>query len=224
MHAKNDQATPEVRTSPDTPNPVSVLVVEDERDLREVLQKWLSASGYAAWSAADGLEAVKLAHQQPFDVIITDLKLPGLNGLQLLNLFQDLQPSAIVIFLSGQGTIEDAIAALREGRAYDFIQKPLREMRQLNLIIEKALLNRQIRNGANLPREPRSPAAQFEPLTERELKLARLLTQGLEVKAIGEQLHVSEKTVRNNLTQFYEKLGVKNRVQAVLFCIQNRLI
>lgn len=201
------------------PQKVRLLVVEDERDQREVLEKWLRESGYVTMSARDGLEAVDLVQQHAFDVIITDLKLPGLNGLQLLGLIKELNPSAIVIFLSGQGTMEDAITALREGRAYDFIQKPLRELRQLNLVIEKALLSRQIcgpLEGASLP-------LPSESLSARELELARLLVQGFDTRAIADHLALSEKTVRNNLTLLYEKLGVGNRVQAILYCLRQRV-
>lgn len=201
------------------PQKVRLLVVEDERDQRDVLEKWLRESGYVTMSARDGLEAVDLVQQHAFDVIITDLKLPGLNGLQLLGLIKELHPSAIVIFLSGQGTMEDAITALREGRAYDFIQKPLRELRQLNLVIEKALLSRQICG----PLEGESLPSPRETLSARELELARLLVQGFDTRAIADHLALSEKTVRNNLTLLYEKLGVGNRVQAILYCLRQRV-
>lgn len=205
------------------PQKVRVLVVEDERDQREVLERWLTDSGYGAMSAKDGLEALELVQRHGFDIIITDLKLPGLNGLQLLSLIKELNPAIIVIFLSGQGTMGDAIAALREGRAFDFIEKPLRELRQLNLVIEKALLSRHA-TQAFLPRSgARARMARIEALTPRELELARLLVQGFETRAIAEHLALSQKTVRNNLTQLYEKLGVNNRVHAVLVCMQQPL-
>lgn len=207
-----------------SPKKVRVLVVEDDRDQREVLEKWLTDSGYATMSAKDGLEAMALVQQHAFDVVVTDLKLPGLNGLQLLGLIKDLHPSVIVIFLSGQGTMGDAITALREGRAYDFIQKPLRELRQLNLVIEKALLSRQVASpGSPYHEAPLMPEV-TESLSARELELARLLVQGFETRAIADHLALSEKTVRNNLTQLYEKLGVANRVQAILSCLQMRFL
>ena len=205
------------------PQKVKVLLVEDDRDQREILENWLRDSGYEIVSARDGLEAMERVQQQAFDVIVMDLKLPGLNGLQLLSLIKDICPSAIVIFLSGQGTMEDAIAALRQGRAYDFIQKPLRELRQLNLTIEKALLSREAaRPGSALLGATPMPGPS-EKLTPRELELMRLLVQGYETAAIANHLALSEKTVRNNLTQLYEKLRVGNRVQAILLCLQRKL-
>lgn len=207
-----------------TAGKVKVLVVEDDADQRQILQIWLTQSGYAVTAAKDGLEGLALAQRHSFDIVLTDLKLPGLNGLQLLNLLKDLDPSLEVIFLSGQGTMEDAIAALREGRAYDFIQKPLRNFRHLNLVIEKALLKRQ--SSQLMPSRVEAPegASPVEALTCRELELARLLAKGCDTRTIASQLGLSEKTVRNNLSLLYEKLGVKNRVQAVLTCLKRQLI
>jgi DNA-binding NarL/FixJ family response regulator len=205
------------------PQKVRVLVVEDDPALLELLEQWLTVSGYVTMSAKDGLEALELVQRHAFDVIVTDLKLPGLNGLQLLSLVKDLQPGVVVIFLSGQGTMGDAIAALREGRAYDFIQKPLRELRQINLSIEKALLSRQAAQVCEVRCGAQGRSACIEALSVRELELARLLVQGFKTRAIAEHLALSEKTVRNNLSQLYEKLGVSNRVQAVLACMQLRL-
>jgi DNA-binding NarL/FixJ family response regulator len=205
------------------PQKVRVLLVEDDCDQREILEKWLRDSGYAIMSAKDGLEAMERVQQHAFDVIVMDLKLPGLNGLQLLSLIRDLCPRVIVIFLSGRGTMEDAISALREGRAYDFIQKPLRELRQLNLVIEKALLSREAAHPGRALVDAPPMQAPLESLTARELELARLLVQGHETRTIADHLALSEKTVRNNLTQLYEKLRVGNRVQAILLCLQRRL-
>jgi Response regulator containing a CheY-like receiver domain and an HTH DNA-binding domain len=207
----------------DAPRKVRILVVEDEQDQREILLKWLKESGYLTMGARDGLEAVDLFQQQTFDVIVMDLKLPGLNGLQLLGLIKELQPRAIVIFLSGGGTMDDAISALRQWRAYDFIRKPLRELRQLNLVIEKAMLNRQVGFRGAGPGEAAGEAQLTESLTARELELARLLVQGHKSRAIAEHLSLSEKTVRNKLTLLYEKLGVGNRVQAVLYCLRHQV-
>lgn len=201
-----------------------ILVVEDDPDQRQILRIWLTQSGYAVMTAKDGLEGLALAQRHAFDVILTDLRLPGLNGLQLLNLVKDHDPSVVVIFLSGQGTMEDAIAALREGRAYDFILKPLKNFRQLNLVIEKALLKRQASPSSSLGGEDLEASPQIEALSSRERELARLLAKGCDTRTIADQLGLSEKTVRNNLSLLYEKLGVRNRVQAVLTCLNRQLI
>lgn len=201
-----------------------LLLAEDDPAQRRLLEIWLSDSGYSVLTAGNGLEALALAQKNPLDVVITDLKMPGLDGLQLLGLLKDLDPTLMVIFLSGHATISDTIEALREGRAFDFIQKPVRNLRQLNLAIERALLKRQTVRMLETRFAPREDLFQVEPLSAREFELVRLLARGHETREIANALGLSEKTVRNNLTQLYEKLGVKNRVQAVLTCLQMALV
>jgi DNA-binding NarL/FixJ family response regulator len=199
-------------------HPHQILIVDDEPELLEILLEWFSAQGYRVQTAPNGFEALALAKRYPFDIIITDLKMPGLNGLQLLAMFKELLPVAEVIFLTGQGTMEDAIAALREGRAFDFLQKPIKNLRQLNQVVEKALARKLLREGPSGPSGQSGLPAHLEPLSPRELEIMAFLAQGLENAEIAERLRVSEKTVKNHLTRIYEKLQVKNRTQAVLLC------
>lgn len=87
----------------------------------------LSHAGYEPTVAESGFDAIALARQERFEVVVTDLRMPGMSGLQLLAIFKELDPTIELIFLTGQGTMQDAITALREGRAFDFLQKPLWE-------------------------------------------------------------------------------------------------
>lgn len=204
------------------PRKIRVLLVEDVRDQREMLERWLRESGYVTMSAKDGLEALELLQHHAFDAIVSDLNLPDLGALQFLGRLQERHPSAIVIFLSDQGMGEGMAAALREGRVHDLLQKPLLEFRRLNLAIEKALLSRQLDRPGSALFDSSTTRIPTEVLSARELELARLLVEGFETWAIADYLALSEKTVRNNLTQLYEKLGVGNRVQAILLCFQQR--
>lgn len=197
-----------------------VLVVDDQRSLLEILQRWLSRGGYEVHVAADGVEALAKARDLRFDVVVTDLKMPGINGLQLMSLFKDLDPTVEVIFLTGQGTMQDAIEALREGRAFDFLQKPLRDLHELNLAIDKALLRRRKFE----PPAPLRPSNQLlEGLNAREREILSLLTRGLDNRAIASHMALSEKTIRNYLTRIYEKLGVTSRTQALVACQEHGL-
>ncbi len=205
------------------PRTVKLLLVEDDADQRDLLEFWLSKSGYCVTIARDGFEALAITREQAFDIILTDLRLPGLNGLQLLKLVKEHDPSVLVIFLSAHGTMEDAIAALREWGAFDFLHKPLHNFRQLNLVIEKALLQRQASQVVGSSCDCQEEACPIDVLSARELELARLLVKGCGTKAIAGHLGLSEKTVRNKLSQLYEKLGVKNRSQAMLMCLNYRL-
>src|SRR5690349_1273947 len=106
----------------------SILTVDDEPNQRVLLHAWLSRSGYEVVTAGDGFEAIACLQARHFDVVVTDLTMPGMSGLHLLTMIQTLAPDTIVIFLSAGGTVSDVIEALHEGRAFDFLQKPLPEL------------------------------------------------------------------------------------------------
>lgn len=192
-----------------------VLVVDDQQSLLDILRRWLARGGYEVEVASDALMALELGKRQRFDVLVTDLKMPGLNGLQLMSLFKDLDPTTEVIFLTGQGTMQDAIEALREGRAFDFLQKPLRDLHELNQAIDKALARQRM---LQVPVAPRPAPTALEGLNAREQEILALLSEGLDNRAIAGRLSLSEKTIRNYLTRIYEKLGVTSRMQALIAC------
>ena len=138
------------------PYPAKVLVVDDDPQLRETLGDWLRLDGYEVRLAADGLDAVELVRWEAFDVVVTDLRMPNLDGLGLLSRLEALTPDVRVIFLSGEATKADTIEALREGRSFDFLEKPLPGFDRLSRAIERSLTLR--------PLAPRSP----EPLATPE--------------------------------------------------------
>jgi YesN/AraC family two-component response regulator len=115
-----------------------ILVVDDDPDYRANLVEWLEDSGYVVREAANGQEAMRIASDMRFEVVVTDLKMPEANGLELLEWFKVMHPSTAVIFLSGQATVHDAIQALREWGGFDFLEKPI-EMPALSAIIERAI-------------------------------------------------------------------------------------
>lgn len=196
-----------------TPAP-KLLVVDDDPDIRDNMVGLLHGWGYEAWGATHAVEALALARQHRPELAITDLVMPDLDGMDLMRLLKDFDPRIEVIFLTGQGNMETAIAALREGQAFDFFQKPLKDLRQLNVAIERAL-SRRARQGAPAGGEG-GPAGPVEPLSQRELEVLALLKLGLEGREMADRLVVSEKTVRNHLSNIYAKLGAKNRTQAVV--------
>ncbi|MNK53170.1 Nitrogen regulation protein NR(I) [compost metagenome] len=146
-------------------------MVEDDEDLRLTLSEWLDLKGYAVWSAEDGLEAMGLAASQAFDVVVTDLKMPNCDGLQLLTILKARDPHVQVIFLTGEASMNDAIEALREGRSFDFLQKPLHDFQRLENVIARAIDHR-----ATLPRSPEgrvervSEALAEEPALQKALQ------------------------------------------------------
>ncbi|MDB5096305.1 MAG: two component, sigma54 specific, transcriptional regulator, Fis family [Cyanobacteria bacterium RYN_339] len=179
-----------------------ILLVEDHVDFREMLAEWLGRRGYDVACAGTADEALELARACPFDVVVLDLLLPGASGLEVQAALLADQPDLAVIVLSGEATVEAAVATLREGRAFDFLIKPLVDPGRLQAAIERALAHR----------PPRVESA----LAPRERDILQLLSAGLSNAAIADRLGLSERTVRNRLTLLYTKLGVETRTQALL--------
>jgi DNA-binding NtrC family response regulator len=114
-----------------------VLIVEDDAATRKGLADLLTLWGYEVASAGDGAEALERAAEEPPAVVVSDLVMPGTDGLALLSALRNDHPEAAVIMLTGQGSIESAVQAMKEG-AYDYLTKPLDPAR-LQVLLEKAL-------------------------------------------------------------------------------------
>lgn len=193
-----------------------VLVVDDHAEILVNLQEWLVVSGYEVLVAPNAQQAMVLARRHAPDVVITDLNLPGISGLDLLDLLKELDPELAIIVLTGYASVENAVAALRHGRAFDFLQKPIHDLDRLNLTIERALANRERLRPAARPDV--APDAALEAFSPREREVLSLVLAGIENREIADRACMSEKTVRNHLSSIYEKLGVSSRTQAVLAC------
>ncbi len=105
-------------------NDKRILIVDDEFSVRELLRKVLTREGCFVETAPDGVEALAVAHLGRFDIVITDLNMPRMGGLELLAKFKEKHPYLTIMILTGYGTIEMAVQAIKEG-AYDFIEKPI---------------------------------------------------------------------------------------------------
>lgn len=101
----------------------SILVVDDEKNQREILETILSGEGYDVTTASSGEAAMKFVADRHFDLVLTDLKMTGMSGLDLLKQLTDFDKSIIVILLTAHGTIDSAVDALRLG-AFEYLQKP----------------------------------------------------------------------------------------------------
>ncbi len=100
----------------------NILIIDDEPDLRNLLARLLSLEGYKVDTAGTGSEGLRLLKKEEYLVVITDVRLPDINGLQLIAEIKNINPSAEIIVLTAYGTIEDGVTAIREG-AFDYITK-----------------------------------------------------------------------------------------------------
>jgi two-component system response regulator HydG len=122
------------------PESPTLLVADDDPGLREGLDRALAREGYRVILASDGRAALERVQAGGIDLIVTDLKMPGLTGLELLRAAKAISPDVDVILLTAFGTVEEAVKAMKDG-AYDFLTKPFRR-EQLVKLIEKALERR----------------------------------------------------------------------------------
>jgi two-component system NtrC family response regulator len=114
-----------------------ILVADDDESLRRVTQMQLEELGYEVATAADGPSALALLPEIRPALVITDLKMPGMNGLELLKQVRARHPETVVIMLTAFGTIETAVEAMRAG-AYDYLTKPI-DHEQLHLVVNRAM-------------------------------------------------------------------------------------
>ena len=120
-----------------------ILVVDDEKAARGGLEKLLSLEGYRVSLAGDGHEALEAARESAPDVVVTDLKMPGMDGVQLLGALRELDPDIPVIVVTAFGEVGTAVGAMRAG-AFNFLTKPI-DFDALAVSIERALETRALR-------------------------------------------------------------------------------
>jgi DNA-binding NtrC family response regulator len=114
---------------------MTVLVVDDEQTQRTVLSGFLGKRGHTVMEAGSAAEAIKRVGTSPVDVVLTDLKMPGMTGIELLKELRQRAPDTTVVIMTAFGTIEGAVEAMRTG-AYDFLSKPI-DLEQLDLLLQR---------------------------------------------------------------------------------------
>ncbi|MBK8426679.1 MAG: sigma-54-dependent Fis family transcriptional regulator [Lewinellaceae bacterium] len=128
-----------------------ILIVDDEVPIRRTLRDILEFEGYEIEEAADGLECIAKVQKEKFDVIITDIKMPKMDGIEALERLQILSPETPVIMVSGHGTIDTAVEAVKKG-AFDFISKPP-DLNRMLITVRNALERSELVNTTHVLRK-----------------------------------------------------------------------
>src|SRR5919202_2114125 len=144
----------------------SILVVDDEKSQREILEMILSAEGYDVTTAASGEAALKLARERRYDLVLTDLKMTGIDGIELLQKLLAYDSSIIVVLLTAHSSIDSAKDALRRG-AFDYLEKPYDREKLLETI------SRALGRLDALDTEIISASPEMETVKKMILKVAR---------------------------------------------------
>ncbi len=130
-----------------------ILVVDDEEAMRESLNDWLKEDGYEVGLAAGGQEAIDMVRGEPWEVILLDLKMPGMDGLETLKHLKEVRPDAEILMMTAYATVDTAVQAMKEG-AFDYLVKPFdpdeieilikKIVKQKELILENILLRKKL--------------------------------------------------------------------------------
>jgi DNA-binding NtrC family response regulator len=150
-----------------------ILVVDDDESLRWVTQVQLQQNGYQVNAAADANQALEMIREAPPDLVITDLKMPGISGLDLLKKIRAEYPEIMVIMVTAFGTVENAVEAMKAG-AYDYITKPV-NMEELRLMVSRGLDHLNLREEVRILRSSLDKKYGFENILGQSNSLLYVL-------------------------------------------------
>ena len=210
--------------------PIRILLVDDHRIVREGLASMLSTQPdmCVVGEAGTGTEAIAQAVCLLPDIILLDLEMPDLDGVGVLERVRVELPNLRVIILTAYGTDERILDAVRagakgyllKGAGLDEVLHAVRVAAEGGSLLEPKVAERLRDSMERMLRSGKVPT----PLTERERDILTHIAHGLSNKAIGDELHLAERTVKFHATIIFQKLGVSNRAEAVAKALRDRLI
>ncbi len=211
----------------------SVLIVDDAELFREALSAAFVQEGFEiAGVAADAMTAIDLTREFEPDIVMLDLLMPGMSGLEVVATIIKTSPKTRVVLLTASESAEDLLAAVKAGVS-GYLTKDTtlpRLVAAMNVVLDggaavspamggklfSALRDLLRHHGTAAPRRPE--------LTGRELEVLTLVGEGKTSREIAEQLYISENTVRNHVRNILDKLGLKSRFEAVTWAHREGLI
>jgi DNA-binding NarL/FixJ family response regulator len=203
-----------------------LLIVDDEPNLLRALEAYLGAEGFEITTARSGAEAlVKLAQTLP-DLIISDIRMPGMSGYELARQLRDSSRTALVpiVFLTAKGESEDRIEGFRAG-VDAYLTKPFIPGELLAVV--NNILSRVERTHSQIARmigrsEQETPRFHDESLTEAENRIATSVARGLSNKEIAAEMQISVRTVENHISHILDKKHFNNRVEIARYVFEKR--
>jgi DNA-binding NarL/FixJ family response regulator len=215
-----------------TPEPLRVVLVDDHPVYREGLAKLLLECGVDVIAqAGNGADAISLVEQMAPDVVVMDLNMPGMSGVEVTRKLVERTPASRVLVVSVSAQEEDVTEAILAGASgYVLKDGPVEEVvagiqaaaNGESLISPRIATMLLRRMRLDEPADVETPA--MTPLSERELQVLRLVAEGKGNQEIGEALYIGQSTVRNHISSILMKLQVENRVQAAVRAVRERMV
>ncbi|MBN1921664.1 MAG: response regulator transcription factor [Anaerolineae bacterium] len=205
---------------------IRVLIVDDHTIVRKGIRALLAeiAGLEVIGEAADGLEAVALAFRLNPDVILMDLGMPRLDGIEATRQIRARQPESRILVMTSFATDDKVLPAIKAGAqgyllkesAPDDLIQAIRQIYRGESSLHPVIARKVLQEIAHPPDRPPTP----DPLTDREVEVLRLVAQGLSNQDIARKLHISDPTVRTHVSNVMSKLYLANRVQAALYALR----
>jgi len=180
-----------------------ILIVEDDDVVREVVSEILSKEGYSAFTARDGLDAIRMLMIEDMHLVLTDLKMPNADGIEVLRQAVKNNPDCAVIILTAYGSLDSALDALKEG-AFDYLTKPFK-IQEVLFAVEKAYKRRQYINERN-------ELKQYLRDTYRDLEIIRKVAGGSEPLMTISWIERIDKLANLNILSPHEAAILKERL------------
>lgn len=205
-----------------------LLIVDDHAIVREGLRTLLGEEPdlELIGEAADGLTAIALAQRLQPDVILLDLVMPGLNGLDVIPRILSQQPACRILVLTSFAEDQNVLAAMQAG-AVGYLLKDVLRADLLHAIRQGAhgspVLHPEAQRKLVEHLTRPQPAAELGALTDRERDVLRLIARGLSNRQIADSLHITEGTVKGHVSNVLSKLHLQDRTQAALFAVRHGL-
>ena len=211
--------------------PIRVLLVDDHAVVRKGLRALLDreSSIEVTDEAEDGEEAVRAADRFHPDVILMDLEMPGIGGIEATRRIADMHPDTRIVVLTSHASEEDVFPALKAG-AFGYLLKhsapedvlqAIRQAYRGETVLHPAIARMVLQELHRAP-QPKQEAT-TDPLSERELEVLRLVAQGMSNQEIANVLVVGEATVRSHVSAILRKLQLASRTQAALYALRQGL-